>query len=152
MEINGVQAHISEVGYLPIISAYASRIGLVEAIEGLLECEMEVSPGRMVLAMILDTLSGRTPLFRMDQFFIDKDVELLLGEDIPLSKMRDHTFGRVLDRLSEVGTNRVLGAVIMGVMKSFDLDLSHVHHDTTSHSVYGDYSFYDEENPPVPFL
>jgi transposase len=152
MEINGADIRGAEVKHLPIISAYASRIGLVEAIDGLLDCEMEVSPGRMVLAMILDSLSGRSPLFRMEQFFADQDVELLLGQDIPLDKMRDHTFGRVLDRLADVGTNKVLGAVIMGVMKSFDLDMSHVHHDTTSQALYGDYAFYDEDNPADPFL
>ena len=152
MEINGNEIRGCEVKYLPIISAYASRIGLVEAVDGLLDCDMEVSPGRMVLAMILDGLSGRSPLFRMEEFFVDQDVELLLGEDIPLTKMRDHTFGRVLDRLAQAGTNKVLGAVMMGVMKSFDLDMSHVHHDTTSVALYGDYALYDEENPADPFL
>jgi len=152
MEISGQDIRGADVKHLPIISAYASRIGLVEGIDGLLDCDMEVSPGKMVLAMILDSLSGRSPLFRMEQFFADQDVELLLGEDIPLAKMRDHTFGRVLDRLAETGTNKVLGAVIMGVMKSFDLDMSHVHHDTTSHALYGDYAFYDEKNPVDPFL
>jgi len=147
VKINGKDIRGAEVKHLPIISAYASRIGLVEAIDGLLDCDMEVSPGRMVLAMILDSLSGRSPLFRMEEFFADQDVELLLGEDIPLAKMRDHTFGRVLDRLAEAGTNKVLGAVIVGVMQSFDLEMSHVHHDTTSHSLYGDYALYDEENP-----
>lgn len=45
MEINGKEARISDVKYLPIISAYASCIELVEAIGGLLDCDMEVSPG-----------------------------------------------------------------------------------------------------------
>jgi transposase len=152
MDIDSADIRGAEVKHLPIISAYVSRIGLVQSIDELLDCDMEVSPGRMVLGMILDALSGRSPLFRMEEFFADQDVELLLGEDIPLAKMRDHTFGRVLDRLAEAGTNKVLGAVIMGVMKSFDLDTSHVHHDTTSHSLYGDYSFYDERNPADPFM
>jgi transposase len=148
LEISGADIRGSEVEHLPIISAYASRIGLVEAIDNLLDCEMEVSPGRM----ILDSLSGRSPLFRMQGFLDDQDVELLLGEQIPPAKIRDHTFGRVLDRLADVGTNKVLGAVIMGVMKSFDLDMSHVHHDTTSHALYGDYAFYDEDRPADPFV
>jgi hypothetical protein len=90
---------VSNTGFLPIISAYASRIGLVEEIDRLLDCQMEVSPGRVVLAMILDALSGRSALFRLKQFFVDKDVEHLLGENIPLSKLNDDTLGRVLDRL-----------------------------------------------------
>ncbi len=76
---------ISNTGFLPIVSAYAARIGLVEEIDRLLHCQMEVSPGRVVLALILDALSGRSALFRLEQFFKDKDVEHLLGEDIPRS-------------------------------------------------------------------
>jgi hypothetical protein len=101
---------ISDVKFLPLVSAYATRIGLVEEIDRLLDCDMEVSPGRMVLAMILDALSGRRPLFRLQQFFADKDIDLLLGEDIPLSKLGDHTLRRVLMRLFDVGTNVALGA------------------------------------------
>jgi transposase len=143
---------ISNGGFLPIVSAYAARIGLVEQIDHLLHCRMEVSPGRVVLALILDALSGRSPLFRLEQFFVDKDVEHLLGEAIPRSRFNDDTLGRVLDRLADVGTNTVLGAVMIGVMKSFDLDMSHVHHDVTSHSVYGDYLLYEWEGHGQPFV
>ncbi len=52
---------------------------------------MEVSPGRVVLALILDALSGRSALFRLEQFFKDKDVGHLLGENIPRSKLNDDT-------------------------------------------------------------
>lgn len=144
--------HVSNTGFLPIVSAYAARIGLVEEIDRLLHCQMEVSPGRVVLALILDALSGRSALFRLEQFFADKDVEHLLGEDIPRSKLNDDTLGRVLDRLSKVGSNTVLGSVAIRVMKSFDLDLSSVHHDTTSHKVYGDYLLYEWEGHSQPFV
>jgi len=143
---------ISDVKFLPLVSAYATRIGLVEEIDRLLDCDMEVSPGRVVLAMILDALSGRRPLFRLQQFFADKDIEFLLGEDIPLSKLGDHTLRRVLMRLFDVGTNTVLGAIALRAAQSFSLDTSHAHHDTTSHSVYGDYLLYDEEDHGEPFV
>lgn len=145
------ETRISNVGYLPIVSAYAARIGLVEEIDRLLHCEMEVSPGRVVLAMILDALSGRSPLFRFGEFFADKDVELLLGEDIPMAKLNDDTAGRVLDRIAQVGTNVVMGGVAVRVMRSFALDLSHAHQDVTSHKVYGDYLLY-EEGHTQPFV
>jgi transposase len=143
---------ITDVRFLPIISAYAKRIGLVERIDTLLDCETEVSPGRMVLAMILDALSGRSPLFRLQEFYEDKDIELLLGEPIPLSKLNDDTLGRVLERLWKVGTNKVLGTVMLGVMESFELETSHVHHDTTSCELFGDYLLYDSEGHDQPFV
>lgn len=152
MDGNAEDFQISNTGFLPIVSAYAARIGLVEEIDRLLKCQMEVSPGRVVLAMILDALSGRSALFRLEQFFKERNVEHLLGESIPASKFNDDTLGRVLDRLSDVGTNTILGSVAVKVMKSFELDLSHVHHDTTSHSVYGDYLLYEWEGHDHPFM
>lgn len=142
---------ITDACFLPIVSAYAKKIDLVERIDALLDCEMEVSPGRIVLAMILDALSGRSPLFRLNEFYADKDIELLLGEPIPLSKLSDDTLGRVLDKLWETGTNKILGAVMLGVMQSFDLDTSHVHHDTTSCELFGDYLLYESEDHDQPF-
>jgi len=146
----GVQ--ISDVKFLPMVSAYANKIGLVEEIDRLLDCDMEVSPGRVVLAMILDALSGRSPLFRLREFFADKDIELLLGDDIPLSKLGDHTLRRVLLRLFKVGTNVVLGAVALRAAESFSLDCRRAHHDTTSHSFYGDYLLYGEQEHGQPFV
>jgi transposase len=100
----------------------------------------------------LDALSGRSVLFRLEQFFKDRDVEHLLGESIPASKLNDDTLGRVLDRLSDAGTNTILGSLAIKVMKGFELDLSHVHHDTTSHSVHGDYLLYEWEGHDHPFM
>jgi len=60
----------SNMGFLPIISAYAARIGLVEEIDRLLHCQIEVSPVTVVLALSLDALSGRSAWFiGPDEFF-----------------------------------------------------------------------------------
>ena len=75
MVTNDEDVQVSTVGFLPIVSAYAGKIGLVEEIDRLVNCQMEVSPGRVVLALILDALWGRSPLFRVEEFFADKDVE-----------------------------------------------------------------------------
>jgi hypothetical protein len=37
----------------------------------------------------MDTLSGRTPLYRLDEFFQDKDTELLLGKRINAAVFND---------------------------------------------------------------
>jgi transposase len=141
-----------DVGYLPIVSAYARTMGVVEEIDRLCHKERGVSPGRIVLALMLDTLSGRSPLFRLSQAFAKMDTELLLGEAISPDKLNDDAVGRVLDRLYEVGTSKVLSAVAVRVVKLFELDTAHVHHDTTSRTVYGDYDLYSEDTHDQPFI
>jgi hypothetical protein len=41
------------------------------------------------LGLVMDTLSGRTPLYRLDEFFQDKDTELLLGKRINAAVFND---------------------------------------------------------------
>jgi hypothetical protein len=50
MEHKDSDIRVSNTGFLPIVSVNAARIGLVEEIERLLHCKMEVSPGRVVLS------------------------------------------------------------------------------------------------------
>src|SRR2546428_638989 len=88
-----------QVQHLPIVKAYADKIGVVEVINQLVPTEMGIDPGTIVLGMILDTLSGRSPLYRLEEFFAHQDTELLLGQAIAPGACDDDTLGRVLDPL-----------------------------------------------------
>ena len=46
-----------QVQHLPIVKAYADKMGLVEAINQVVPSEMAIDPGTIVLGMILDTLN-----------------------------------------------------------------------------------------------
>ncbi|MBW2165213.1 MAG: DUF4277 domain-containing protein, partial [Deltaproteobacteria bacterium] len=63
------------VSHLPIVKAYAVKMGLVDIINQLIPSKMDVEPGIIFLGMVMDTLSGRTPLYRLDEFFQDQDTE-----------------------------------------------------------------------------
>jgi hypothetical protein len=69
--------------HLPMVKAYADKIGLVEVINQVVPTEMAVDPGTIGLGMILDTLSGRSPLYRLEEFFAHQDTALLLGQACP---------------------------------------------------------------------
>ena len=69
-------------GHLPVAAAYCRRLGLVELVNNLVPSEMELKPGLVVQAMVLDTLSGRTPLYRVKDFMAGQDIELLLGTHV----------------------------------------------------------------------
>ena len=71
-----------DVYHLPIIKAYADKIDLVNTINRLVPTKMEIDPGTLSLAMVMDALSGRHPLYRIDSFYRNKDTELLLGSPI----------------------------------------------------------------------
>src|SRR5438874_3201930 len=128
-----------QVQHLPIVKAYADKIGLVEVINQVVPTEMDVDPGTLVLGMILDTLSGRSPLYRLEEFFTHQDTVLLLGKAVAPEVFNDDTVGRVLERLYAVGTMKIFTACAVRADQVYGLDKRYVHFDTTSISVYGDY-------------
>ena len=144
-----------QVQHLPIVKAYADKIGVVEVINQLVPTEMGIDPGTIVLGMILDTLSGRSPLYRLEEFFAYQDTALLLGQALAPDAFNDDTVGRVLERLYDVGTMKIFTACAMRTDQAYGLAKQYVHFDTTSISVYGDYlppeGPLDQQAPAVPF-
>src|SRR5215472_13756108 len=136
------------VHHLPILKAYADQLGLVSLINHYVPTEMGVDAGTVVLALVLDTLSGRSPLYRLEEFFAHHDTALLLGKAVPPHALNDDTAGRVLDRLYDFGTMRLFTACAVRAAMRFGLERRYVHFDTTSRSVWGEYQFAETQDLP----
>ena len=139
----GIESY--SVKHLPIVKAYADRLGLVELVNDLVPSEMDLPPGIFFVGMVLDTLSGRNPLYRLEHFFEDQDTELLLGKEIDAKSFNDVNVGRFLDKVFDVGAVKIFKEISMRAVSKFGLDCRHVHFDTTSRSVYGDYEAYGND-------
>lgn len=134
---------ITNVKFLPIVKEYARRINLVETVNHMVGTQMDLQPGPVVLAMVLDSLSGRSPLYRLIDFFEEKDTELLLGEDIPPGHFTDYNVGRALDKIFATGTQKIFSQLSQNAIGGFEINTDKVHYDTTSVSVFGDYDLID---------
>jgi transposase len=141
--INTEQMVITDVKHMPIVKAYSKKIGLVETIDRMVDTQMELSPGYAVLGMVLDTLSGRTPLYRLAEFFEEKDTELLLGAPIAPERFCDTNLGRSMDKVFETGTQKIFSQLAQNALTAFEVDPRRLHFDTTSVSVFGDYDLVD---------
>jgi len=134
----------TDVRHLPIVKHFAQKINLVDTFDSMVSSQMELAPGVAILAMVLDTLSGRTPLYRLEEFFFEKDTELMLGTDVEPERFSDYNLGRVLDKVHQTGTQKIFSALAQNAVNVFDIDARRVHFDTTSVSVYGDYDNGDD--------
>ncbi len=124
IEQKKIAAHV--VGHLPIVKSYAIKIGLVDIINELVPSKMDVDPGTIFLGMVMDTLSGRTPLYRLDEFFQDQDTELLLGKSINPAVFNDYNVGRVLDKAHEIGAIKIFSAISKRAVDVFEVNARHV--------------------------
>lgn len=141
-------ADIFNHGSLPVCAAYCRRLGLVELVDRMVPTQMALRPGLAVQAMVLDTLSGRTPLYRVEQFLAGQDVELLLGEPVPTHAFNDTNLARSLDAIFAAGTSKIVTELGLRAASAFRLDTTVPSYDTTSTSVWGDYLACELEPPP----
>jgi transposase len=139
------------VKHLPIVKSFIDRIGMVEVINQLVPCQMEEEPGIIFSGLILDTLSGRTPLYRLDEFFRHQDLELLLGRKVKPESFADYNVARLFDKVYQIGTMKIFTAIAKRAVLFFNVAMHRVGFDTTSVSVWGDYADYDKEAENTPF-
>ena len=128
-----------DVRHLPVIAAFCDKIELCAIVDKALGCNMDVSAGKMVKGLILNTLSGRDPLYRVKEYFSHQDTELLVGKGIDCSAFSDDNIGRVFDRIYSYGTSKLFSEISLEAVKKFNIDTIQIHHDTTSASVWGAY-------------
>lgn len=138
---------LSQAGHLPVVAAFMEKTKLVETINAAVPTEMAQDLGTVVKLMVLDTLSGRSPLYRLERFAESIDIGLLLGREIPSTAFNDTTLGRAMDAIYEAGTEKLFSQVALEAASAFpvDVDTRHVHSDTTSVSVWGEYAMCEEE-------
>ncbi len=100
-----------------------------------------VSVGTAVVAMILNGLGfSNRQLYLVPQFFANKPVEHLLGEGITADMLNDDCLGRTLDWIYEHDPTTLFAGVALQARQRFGLKAEHLHIDTTSLSVSGEYA------------
>ncbi|MBU4193970.1 MAG: IS1634 family transposase [Actinobacteria bacterium] len=140
--------NISQAGHLPVVAAFLRKIGLAETVNAAVPTEMAVDVGTVVQFMVLDTLSGRSPLYRLERFAESVDTGLLLGRNIPSTAFNDTTLGHAMDAIYEAGTEQLFSQVAFraAMAHPLDVDVRHTHFDATSVSVWGDYPMCDDSD------
>jgi transposase len=142
------EIEVYPVHHLPILKAYADQLGLLGLINHDVPTEMDVDAGTVVRGLVLDRLSGRSPLYRLEGFFAHQDTARLWGQALPPHAFNDEAVGRVLDRLYDVGTMQLFTACAIRAAARLGLEGRYVHFETTSRSVWGEYQFAEEQDLP----
>ena len=88
-------------------------------------------------------------LYLVPQYFENKPVEHLLGEGITADMLNDDCLGRTLDWLYEHDVTTLFAGLALQARHRFGIQAQHLHIDTTSFSVSGEYAT-KEEGDPVP--
>ncbi len=138
---------IKNIDHLGIVAGLIDEIGIVETIN----CKLGIDPrekitaGILVKAILINGLGFVSrPLYLFNQFFDDKGIKILLGEDVENDYLNDDKTGRVMDKLYKYGLNNLFIEIGLSVIKKFQIDTKYSHLDATSFHLHGEYKH--EEN------
>lgn len=139
--------------YLPIIGQALRRLGVRELVDGLVprDPRTRVSTGECVEALIVAILHGKHTLYRIDELLAPYDLELAFGWTGDEEDFHDDRVGRALAETFEAGLMKLQTAAIVRAVQAHELDLRHLHLDTSSVSFYGQYlNGHAPEDPESP--
>src|SRR5712691_5057362 len=137
--------------HLGIVAGVCREAGIAEWLDKQAgEQHRVVSIGTATVAMILNGLGfSNRQLYLVPQYFANKPVEHLLGKGITADMLNDDCLGRTLDWLYEHDVTTLFAGLALQARRRFGIQAQHLHIDTTSFSVSGDYAM-QEEGDPVP--
>lgn len=146
-EISKEQIQTAALDHLGLVAAVCQDLKIAQRIDDRLPCDPQrkVSPGRAVVAMILNGLGfTNRRLYLTHQFFESKAIERLLGPDLEAKDITDYTLGHALDDIAEYGTSKLFAEIAFGVAIDNNLLQGTNHLDTTSMLVHGAYDVNDD--------
>ena len=132
---------IKDVDQLAVTTLIWDQLGFTEVINDCVPADDQVaiSPGLAVKALVLNTLGGRDPLYRVAQSYAFAPLEAVLGPGVTLDNLNDAALARHLDRLFEAGSEGVFNALSLRVIDRENVNVDEIHADTTSRLVFGEY-------------
>ncbi|MDT5026534.1 MAG: hypothetical protein QOE61_2960, partial [Micromonosporaceae bacterium] len=134
------------LGSLPVVAEFSRRIGIAEIIDNICPIRelAQLTNGQVIEALIANRLSSPTAMVRVADWAQDCAVEEVYG--FPGAWLNDDRIARALDAIAP-HVQTITGSVGAAAIEAFGIDVTRIHWDMTSISLYGDY---DGADPAFP--
>lgn len=143
------------LGVMPILKELCELAKIEERVNNLVEWREEnskISPGLLIVTLIISIIVNRKPLWKLEQFWKKHNVETLFKEyDVSFKQFNDDAYGRALDKLSEIDMQTLISTISLEMLKVHEQNIEVLHLDTTSKSVQGAYENDDDNNDDNKF-
>jgi transposase len=134
------------LGSLPVVAEFSRRIGIAEIIDKICPVRelAQLTNGQVIEALIANRLSCPTAMVRVADWAQEYAVEEVYG--FPGAWLNDDRIARALDAIAP-HVQTITGTVGATAIRAFGIDVTRIHWDMTSISLYGDYDGADTTFP-----
>ena len=145
-EIAVVRVLEKRLGALPVVAQFGRRLRIAEIVDEL--CPVRpvawITHGEVIEALVANRLTAPAPMLRVQDWAAAMAVEEAYG--IAPGLLNDDRIARALDAVAPQ-LDAITGGVGAAAVTEFGVDVSRLHWDLTSISLYGAYPETDEEYP-----
>lgn len=106
----------------------------------------DIAYGVLAKLLLVNICDQHHPLYRMAEYFEDKDLELITGFPVETEQLHDDRFGDFLDQFALWGPRKVFSHLASQVFMQYNLSIRSLNYDTTSKVMWGEY---EESNGKV---
>lgn len=99
----------------------------------------DISDGIAAKLLLINICDQHHPLYRLKDYFLDKDISVLAGQTIDLSQLHDDRFGDLLDRMFIAGPKNIFNNIASHAFIHYGLSIRSLNYDTTSKIMWGEY-------------
>jgi transposase len=130
------------VGPLPLLNGFLDRLQIEALFGQFMPCSdrrLKLAPAVGLGVLLRNILLAREPLYGLTDW-VQRFDETLLGLPADAAQLfNDDRVGRCLDALFLADRAALMTAIVVGAVRTFKLDLSELHNDSTSISFSGNY-------------
>jgi transposase len=134
------------LGALPVVAEFGRRLRIAEIIDEL--CPVRpvawISHGEVIEALVANRLTAPAPMVRVQEWAAAMAVDEAYG--ISPELLNDDRIARALDAIAPQ-LDAITGGIGAAAITGFGVDVSRLHWDLTSISLYGAYPQADQEYP-----
>jgi len=138
------------LGALPVVADYCRRLDLAGIIDRAAPIRelADLTHGQVIETLIANRLTSPAPLVKVGDWARDWAVADVFGIDPGL--LNDDRIGRALDAIAPE-LDHIVGSVGAQAISAFGIDVSRLHWDMTSVSLYGAYEQTEHDYPAPKF-
>jgi hypothetical protein len=134
------------LGALPVVAQFGRRLRIAEVVDELCPVRQvaPISHGEVIEALVANRLTAPAPLVQVEAWAAAMAVDEVYGIEPHL--LNDDRLGRALDAIAP-HLDEIAGSVGAAAISEFGVDVTRLHWDMTSISLYGVCPDPDEEHP-----
>ena len=130
-------------GKMNFVAGICEKLKVSEIIENSLSKSNGRKPdipyGTLAEMMIVNLCDSHKPLYLIQEYYEQKDLEGIFNTQIDIEQLNDDRFGNYLDQLYAAGPRKIFSEVSAQAFATYGLTIKNINYDTTSKVMWGEY-------------